>query len=135
MTAVFDIHVMAAALLSNGLCHECFERTIGHDMLASSPALLDEMESTLRSRFAITHPVEDFLRQLRGQVRLVEPAPLPARVCGDERGDLVLATAAGAEADVVVSADAQLLAMDVYEGIRLVPPRWFVRWLDGREQL
>ena len=135
MTAVFDTHVMAAALLSNGLCHECFERTIGHDMLASSPALLDEMESTLRSRFAITHPVEDFLHQLRGQVRLVDPAPLPARVCGDERGDLVLATAAGAAADVVVSADAQLLAMDVYEGIRLVPPRWFVRWLDGREEL
>lgn len=135
MTAVFDIHVMAAALLSSGLCQECFERTIGHDMLASSPALLDEMESTLRSRFAITHPVEDFLYQLRGQVRLVEPAPLPAQVCGDKRGDLVLATAAGAEADVVVSADAQLLAIDVYDGIRLVPPRWFVRWLDGREQL
>jgi putative PIN family toxin of toxin-antitoxin system len=132
---VFDTHVMVAALLSSGICHECFERTLGRDMLASSPALLDEIESVLRPAFQITGPVRNFLSTLRDQVRLVEPTPLPSRVCRHEHGDLVLATAAEAGAGLVVSADADLLAVHSFDGIRLVSPRWFLRWLDGREQL
>lgn len=135
MTAVFDTDVMVAALLASGLSHECFQRTVRQRMLASSPALLDDVESTLRPKFLITLPVEAFLRNLRSQIRLVEPTPLPSRVCPDEHGDLVLATAAEAGADVIVSADSGLLAMGAYEGIRLVSPRWFLRWLDGREEL
>ena len=134
MTAVFDTHVVVAALLANGLCHECFQRTVRKGMLASSPSLLNEIESTLRPRFLITLPIEAFLRELRNKVRLVDPEPLPARVCRDERGDLLLATAAKAEARAIVSADPDLLAMGAWEGIPLMPPRRFLQRLDGQAE-
>ena len=135
MTVVFDTRIIVAALLANGICHECFRRAIREHMLASSPVLLDEIETALRPRFLITASVKKFLSSLRSQIRLVAPTLLPSRPCRDERRDCVLATAAGAEADAIVSADPDLLAIGEHGRIRLVSPRRFLQWLDGRAEL
>lgn len=134
MTVVFDTNVIVAALLSNGLCHECFRRVVRGRLLASSPALLQELESTLRRKFAVTVAAEAFLGALRDRVRLVDPIPLPARVCRDRDDDLVLATAMAAGAELIVTGDQDLLVLGTYEGVRLVTPREFLEWLDGNEQ-
>ena len=134
MTVVFDTNVVVAALLTNGLCHECFRRTVRRRLLVSSPALLKELESTLRRKFAVITATAEFLATLRDQVRLVDPIPLPARVCSDEDDDLVLATALAAEADSVVTGDQDLLVLGAYQGVRLVPPREFLEWLEGSEK-
>ena len=131
MTVVFDTNVLVAALLTNGLCHECFRRATRRRLLTSSPALLDELESTLRRKLAIEAPVEAFLQALREHVRLVDPEPLPAPVCRDADDDLVLATAVSARADRVVTGDQDLLVLQQYEGIRVVSPRQFLEWLDA----
>ena len=134
MTVVFDTNVVVAALLTNGLCRECFRRAVRRRLLVSSPALLQEFESTLRRRFAVTTASEEFLATFRDHVKLVDPTPLPARVCRDEDDDLVLATAVTAEADSVVTGDADLLVIGAYEGVRLVSPRQFLEWLDESEK-
>ena len=130
MIAVFDTNVVVAALLTNGLCHECFRRAIRKRLLVSSPALLQELESTLRRKFAMTAAADTFLNAFRAQVRLVDPMALPARVCRDEDDDLVLATAVAAGADQIVTGDQDLLVLGAYEGVRLVSPRQFLEGLD-----
>ena len=134
MTVVFDTNVVVAALLTNGLCHECFRRAVRRRLLVSSRALLKELESTLRRKFAVTPATEEFLAAFRDQVRLVDPMPLPARVCRGEDDDLVLAAALAAEAESVVTGDQDLLVLGAYQGARLVPPRQFLEWLDGSEK-
>ena len=131
MTVVFDTNVIVAALLTNGLCHECFRRAVRRRLLTSSPALLDELESTLRRKFAVDTAVEAFLRALRDHVRLVEPAQLPYPVCRDADDDLVLATAVSAGAERVVTGVQDLLVLRQYEGIPVVSPRQFLEWLDA----
>ena len=134
MTVVFDTNVVVAALLTNGLCHECFRRAVRRRLLVSSPALLQELESTLRRKFSVTTATEEFPSALRDHVRLVDPTPLPARVCRDEDDDLVLATAVAAGTDRVVTGDQDLLVLGTYQGVRLVPPREFLEWLDATER-
>ena len=132
MIVVFDTNVIVAALLTNGLCHECFRRAVRRRLLASSPGLLDELESTLRRKFVVTPSARAFLQTFRNQVRLVDPAPLPAPVCRDRDDDLVLATALSAGAERIVTGDRDLLVLGEYAGVRLVSPRQFIEWLDGK---
>lgn len=131
MTAVFDTNVVVAALLTNGLCHECFRRAARRRLLTSSPALLDEIESTLRRNFAVDATVDAFLQDLHDHVRLVDPEPLPSPVCRDPDHDLVLATAVSGGAERIVTGDQDLLVLHRYEGVRIVSPRQFLKWLDG----
>ena len=134
MTVVFDTNVVVAALLTNGLCRECFRRAVRGRLLVSSPALLQELESTLRRKFAATIASGEFLATFRDHVRLVDPTALPARACRDEDDDLVLATAVAAGAGRVVTGDEHLLVLRAYEDVRLLSPREFLEWLDGSEK-
>lgn len=83
MTVVLDTSVLVAALVAKGLCLEVVQRTIRMRCLVSSPALLEELESTLRLKFAVTPVVARFLTLLREQTTLVEPFVLPQPVCRD----------------------------------------------------
>ncbi|MXY24374.1 MAG: putative toxin-antitoxin system toxin component, PIN family [Acidobacteria bacterium] len=133
VSVVFDTNVIVAALLTNGLCHECFRRAVRRRLLVSSPALLQELESTLCRKFGMTSATAAFLNTFRAQVRLADPMPLPTRVCRDEDDDVVLATAVAAGAERIVTGDDDLLVLGAYEGVRLVSPREFLEWLDGRK--
>lgn len=131
MTAVFDTNVVVAALITRGLCHEALNRAIAGRLLASSPALLDEADRTLRDKFTVTSRVAQFLAAFRGRVRLVEPVVLTKRVCRDADDDLVLGTAVAAEADVIVTGDQDLLVIDPYGRIRIITPRAFIAMLES----
>jgi hypothetical protein len=128
---VLDTNVVIAALVANGLCREVLHRTIRLRVLATSDALLDELEATLRDKFDLTPSVAAFLDPFRASVRVVEPKPLPAPVCRDRTDDVVLATAVAAEADAIVTADQDLLVLGSYGGISITSPRSFLERLDG----
>ena len=76
MTVVLDTNVIVAALVAKGLCHEVVVRTLGSSTVVTSPALLDELEQTLRAKFTLGAAATAFLEQLRLRAHLVEPAPL-----------------------------------------------------------
>lgn len=123
MTVVLDTNVLVAALVAKGLCLEVVQRTIRMRCLASSTALLDELESMLHLKFEVTPAVALFLALLREQTTLVDPFVLPQPVCRDPDDDVVLGTALAAGADVIVTGDNDLLVLGVYEGIRIETPR------------
>lgn len=126
MTVVLDTNVLVAALVARGLCLEVVQRTIRMRCLASSTALLDELESTLQLKFEVMPAVALFLALLREQTTLVDPFVLPQSVCRDPDDDVVLGTAMAAGADVIVTGGKDLLVLGVYEGIRIETPRQFL---------
>lgn len=94
--------------------------------MVTSPALLDELEHTLRAKFTLGPAATAFLEPLRLRVHLVVPAPLAAPVSRDADDDVVLATAVAANATVIVTGDLDLLVLRSYRGIEIVTPRDFL---------
>ena len=131
MTVVLDTNVIVAALVAKGLCHEVVVRDLGSSTVVTSPALLDELEHTLRAKFTLGPPATAFLEQLRLRVRLVVPTPLPSPVSRDVDDDVVLATAVAATATVVVTGDLALLVRRHYNGIDIVTARDFLSRLPS----
>ena len=126
MTVVLDTNVIGEALVAKGLCHEVAVRALGSSTVVTSPALLNELEHTLRAKFTLGPAASAFLEQLRLRVRLVVPTPLAAPVSRDADDDVVLATAVAANATVIVTGDLDLLILRGYRGIEVVTPRDFL---------
>jgi len=128
---VLDTNVIVAALVAKGLCHEVVVRALGSGTVVTSPALLDELERTLRAKFTLGPAAMAFLEQLRLRVHLVVPAPLASPVSRDADDDVVLATAVAANATAIVTGDLDLLVLQGYRGIEIVTPRDFLRRLPS----
>ena len=126
MIVVLDTNVIVAALVAKGLCHEVVVRALGSSSVVTSPALLDELEHTLRAKFTLGPAATAFLEQLRLRVHLVVPTPLATPVSRDADDDVVLATAVAANATVIVTGDLDLLVLLSYRGIEIVTPRDFL---------
>lgn len=129
MIVVLDTNVIVAALVAKGLCHEVVVRALGSGTVVTSPALLDELDGTLRAKFTLGPAAMAFLEQLRLRVHLVVPAPLAAPVSRDADDDVVLATAVAANATAIVTGDLDLLVLQRYRGIEIVTPRNFLSLL------
>jgi putative PIN family toxin of toxin-antitoxin system len=127
---VLDTNVIIAAMVAKGLCHEVVVRGLGSCTVATSQALLDELEHTLRAKFTLGPAGRAFLEQLRRRVQVVEPAPLSSQVSRDADDDMVLATAVGAGAALIVTGDQDLLVIGHYNGIDIVSPRDFLKRLS-----
>lgn len=131
MIVVLDTNVIVAALVAKGLCHEVVVRALGAGTVVTSPALLDELERTLRAKFTLGPAAMAFLEQLRLRVHLVVPAPLAASVSRDADDDVVLATAVAAHATAIVTGDLDLLVLQSYRGVDIVTPRDFLSRLPS----
>jgi putative PIN family toxin of toxin-antitoxin system len=131
VTVVLDTNVVVAALVAEGLCREVVHRAVRMRILASSTRLMDELDATLRRKFAVTPAAHAFLKAFRQQVRLVEPLTLPKAICRDPNDDMVLATAVAAKASLIVTGDQDLLVLKAYEGIDVISPRRFLERLDA----
>lgn len=125
MTIVLDTNVIVAALVAKGLCHEVVLQALGDGTVATSPALLEELERTLRGSFD-ARTCRDRVAEFRLRVHVVTPAPLPAPASRDTDDDEVLAAAVAASAEVIVTGDQDLLVLRAYHGIEIVTPREFL---------
>jgi putative PIN family toxin of toxin-antitoxin system len=128
---VLDTNVIVAAMVAKGLCHEVVVRGLGSCTVVTSQPLLDELEHTLRAKFTLGPASITFLEQLRLRVRTVEPAPRRTPVSRDPDDDMVLATAIGAGAAMIVTGDQDLLVIGRCHGIDIVSPRDFLKRLSS----
>ena len=131
MTVVLDTNVVVAALVAEGLCREVVHRAVRMRILASSARLMDELDVTLRRKFAVTPAAHAFLKAFRRHIPLVQPVTLPKAICRDPNDDVVLATAVAAKANLIITGDQDLLVLKAYEGIDIISPRRFLEWLDA----
>jgi putative PIN family toxin of toxin-antitoxin system len=127
--AVIDTNVLLSGLFWYGPPHRLIELVRdGSLTLITSPALLAEFSEVIRRpKFqAILARSANDLDRLLGEFQLLaellDPPPLPVRISRDPDDDAVLALAAAAGADLVISGDADLLAVARYGNIRIVSP-------------
>lgn len=129
MRAVIDTNVLLSGLLWRGTPHLLLERVrAGTLTLVSSPALIAELAGIIsRPKFRVpllqssTDP-ERMLTEIRFLAEIVEPPSLPAPVSRDPDDDAVLALAVAAQPDLIISGDADLLALGTHAGIPIVTP-------------
>jgi putative PIN family toxin of toxin-antitoxin system len=127
--AVVDINVLLSGLFWHGTPHVLVEQVrAGTLTLISSPSLLADLAEVIaRAKFAAilarssTNP-ERTLAELRRLAEIVDPPPLPTPISRDPDDDAVLALAVAAQADLIVSGDADLLVLGAHAGIPIVSP-------------
>jgi putative PIN family toxin of toxin-antitoxin system len=127
--AVLDTNVLLSGLFWRGAPHALIEQARdGALTLISSPSLLAELAEVInRPKFRAildrsnTDP-ERTLAELRRLVEIIDPPSLPVPTSRDPSDDAVLALAAGAQVDLIISGDADLLTLGSYAGIPIVNP-------------
>lgn len=137
MRAVIDTNVLLSGLLWRGAPHAL----IGHVQagtlaMVSSPALLAELAEVIsRVKFddilaRSNTSRERSLAEVRQLAEVIVPPPLPQPVCRDPDDDHVLACALAAQADLIVSGDADLLDLREYRSIRIVAAAEALRLIE-----
>ena len=127
MRAVVDTNVLLSGLLWRGTPHRLIEEVrTGALTLISSPALLAELGEVIRRpKFQTildrshTDP-QQMLRELQQLAEIVDPPLLVVPVSRDRDDDVVLALAVAAQANLIISGDADLLSLGHHAGIPIV---------------
>jgi uncharacterized protein len=102
-----------------------------------SPRIIAEVEVALRLpkiRKYLREPAEAvlWLADIAALADLVEDTGRAKGVSRDPADDVVLSAAVEGRADVIVTGDADLLALKQYEGIRIATPREFLQSIKGK---
>ena len=128
MRVVFDTNVFVSAfVLPGGVADAALLRVIeGHDQLLMSKPLLDELLGVLARKFSRDADelarIAVFLSDLSEFVR-------PRRridVLEDDADNRVLECATSGSADTIVTGDKAILALEVFEGIRILRLRQYI---------
>lgn len=131
MRVLFDTNVLFAALATKGLCFDAVEEGTQACETVTSAELLDELTRSLRQKLKLGPAARAAIAEYRRLCEIVEPEPLPERICRDRDDDQVLATARTGAADIIVTGDEDLLVLREFEGIRILTPRRFLELLAG----
>jgi len=134
MRVVIDTNVFISAGLKHGSPpSNAVHLAVKHDLLLKSEATEQELFITLaRPRLAVLIPslFQDWLRDVLDSAELVSISERIA-ACRDPKDDKFLEVAVSGRADLIVSGDADLLAINPFRGIPIVTPAAF---LEGRRR-
>ena len=129
MRAVFDTNVVVSALIWRGTPFALLEAAAAGDLLLiTSAGLLDELRGVLTRGHLATRldrhqsSTEKAVALYANLAQILEPSTLPLPVSRDPDDDAVLALAAAARADFIVSGDSDLLVLSTFASIPIVTP-------------
>ena len=126
MRVVYDTNVLATTFSSRSeiqrLKHAILSDRI---MLITSSFILNELETVLVSRFGLTRQSAKARKNLLARIAEVVRVLNIEKVARDPDDDFVLATALAGHANYILTHDKDLLVLNEYEGIKIVPPAVF----------
>ncbi len=128
MKAVFDTNVLVAAFVTEGVCSKLLIRARKRQFnLFISDFILQEFERVLVRKLRVPRDeAREAVRLVSEAASLILPHPrLDAPVCRDTKDDHILACSLAAEADYLVTGDADLLELRSFQGTIIIPPRDF----------
>jgi uncharacterized protein len=130
MRCVVDTNVLVSAVLFPlSVPRRAVDKALDNDVLLFSEATTDELkEVLLRPKFDryVSREVRAiFLAQL-GSVAEFIPIIQIVRECRDPRDDKFLEVALNGRADVIITGDADLLAMNPWRGIGVLSPSGYL---------
>jgi putative PIN family toxin of toxin-antitoxin system len=102
--------------------------TSAHAVLASDATIMELADVLSRREFDPYIAIEKRKEFLRLFGRIAEHVPIlhVVRACRDPKDDKFLELAVNGTADMIVTGDADLLALDPFRGIRIMTPAGFV---------
>jgi len=126
MRVVLDANVLIAAIATRGLCEAVLEICLQHHDLVLCPGILMEVERKLSEKLKLPEPlIHEFLKLLRQQAQLLEPAAVPPDACRDPKDLMLLGLVEPGRVDVIVSGDKDLLSIGTYTTAQIQNPRGF----------
>lgn len=132
MRLLLDTNVLISALVSRGVCQELLEHcALEHEVVGSS-FILEELEDKLVGKFRVPPDAAAEARALGSRMQLVEPPALDPPVCRDPDDDWVLAAARAGRCDCLITGDRDLLVLNEFDGMPILPPSAFWRFEAGR---
>lgn len=137
ITAVIDTNILASgSLAQTGSVAEIMGAIYdGRFRLAISEHILTELMRTLESPYFAQRlsakQIATFVSLLRAIALVVTPTPGVAGVATHPEDDIILATAAAAGADYVVTGDKHLQNVGGYGAIRIIATAEFAAMLGG----
>ena len=134
MRVVFDTNVIVSAFIARGPSFEVFEHCLVAHQSFTSLQIREEVKSVLTDKFSFpSQRVEEIMSFLDRHVESVDVSPLEKPVCRDPSDDLILACAAAARAECLITGDEDLLVLEEFEGTRILKPAEF--WRFEKERL
>jgi putative PIN family toxin of toxin-antitoxin system len=126
---VLDTNVLIAAYATRGQCHEIMEHCLRRHTVISSEVLLAELVEKLTKKLRFSQDVaQELITLLRLRLVIVDPLPLQPPACRDPDDDWVLATAITGECECIVTGDKDLLVLNPFHSVTIVPPGSFWRF-------
>jgi len=130
---VVDTNVLVSGLVAEGICRDLVKRCLPACELIASPALLKELEETLRDKFKLDPAELPFLKTYADEALVLKSRPLPNPVCRDRDDDELLTTALTGGAENILTGDKDLLVLKEFQGIKILSPRQFIELLGGQK--
>lgn len=124
MRILLDTNVLVAAFTTRGFCYDILQLVLAQHRLLVGKTVLEEIERILAGKLGI--PVEHvsdvvgFVREYAEVVAPIEPASWPLM---DPADRWIAAAALEGAADLLVTADKDLLDAEPVPGLRIVNPR------------
>lgn len=127
MRVFLDTNVLVAALATRGLCADVLRHVLAAHELLTCDTVLAELRRALRGKLRLPEPLaEEAVDFVARQAECVpEPAPATRPSLDDPADRLILAAAAAGGAEVLVTGDAELLALGRHGALPLCSPRAF----------
>jgi len=126
MKLVLDTNVLIAAFISHGTCHELFEYVIQHHTLITSQFIVDEFVGKMEQKFQFEPAaVQAATQLLHERMEVVTPEKFSTAISRDPDDDVVLGTAVAGRCDCLISGDNDLLDLQSYQDIPIIPPNAF----------
>jgi uncharacterized protein len=128
---VFDTNVLISALLfASSTPAQALELAFRNGQLVATSATMSELTTKLRStkfdRYVSQHARDALLIRLTGLMELVDVVD-QIRASRDPKDDKFLEAAVNGRADVLVSGDRDLLDLNPFREIQILPPRDYLR--------
>ena len=132
---VLDTNILVSAALRNGsVPHLALLKARAESWLLACDETVSEFrEVLLGKKFdgAVDRGLREEVVQEYERLCILIPIPTPIRACRDPKDDMVFECAILAGASLIVAGDKDLLAVEIYEGIRVLTPRDFLRQLES----
>jgi len=133
MKVFLDTNVLASAAATRGLCADVVREVFTHHESVVSKQVIDELRRVLRSKFGLPRALTaEFVELVRQDSTLARPAEPPKIKLRDKDDLRILAAAVAAKADVLVTGDAELLALGHCGDVEILSPRRFWERLSTR---
>lgn len=128
---VVDVNVLISWLIGRKLAGIDPALSSERFVLVMSPSYLEELEDViarphLRKYFTLER-AEEAMTLLRDTALILDRDPSIKAVCRDPKDDYLLAIAAAAKADLLISGDKDLLVLERYKKTRILTPGAFMR--------